>query len=186
MRTAIIIQPVTEPVSVADVKLYTRIPHNEEDSLLLSWIKTGRMLAEDYIRAALITQTVECSFDCFPNGVFNLPRSPIQSVDSILYFTSENVETEYNSTKYSIDLSGRPGRIYLNKYETWPTDILRPIDAVKIRYVAGFGDNASDVPSQIRDAILLYCSHKYNDRQGEKIPNAFFDLLAPYSMPVMD
>jgi hypothetical protein len=53
------------------------------------------------------------------------------------------------------------------------------MSSVKIRFAAGYGLDASDVPQNIRDAIMLYCGWRNENRAAEvgSEPEQFFNLL---------
>jgi len=193
--------PTVEPVTAAEVRLHTRIDSSAEDAVLNVWIATARRLAEDFQRRAYITQTWECGFDAFPASMFWLPRCPLRQVLQISYFDVDNDETilyythlndETTSTTpepdpsvgtddFWIDLYAEPGRVSLAYETTWPTATLRPIDAVRVRYVAGYGATSATVPAAVRDAIMLYCAWRYENRTAEagEAPEQFYNLLNP-------
>lgn len=181
MRVAVVTPPAIEPVTVADVKLALHIDGTTEDTLITSWIKTGRELAEGFLRRALITQTVEVTLDDFPCVPVLLPRSPVQSITSVTYYDTDNVSATVDLNSLIIDTSCEPARIDLGFGEVWPAAILRPMSGVKIRYVSGYGDTADDVPAIIKDAIMLYCGYRNESRVGEvaEVPRHFYDLLRP-------
>jgi len=196
--------PTVEPVTAAEVRLHTRIDMETEDTLLETWIKAARQLAEDYQRRAYITQTWEMTMDKFPASIVDIPRPPLQQVLQISYFDYLNAETilyythlqdETTSTtpepdpsigtgNFIIDTRMEPGRVSLAYQVTWPVVTLRPIDAVRFRYLAGYGDTAASVPETVTDAIMLYCAYRYENRTAESgaAPKQFYDLLTPGRM----
>jgi len=176
----------SEPVTVDDVKLYARVAHSIEDTIILSWIKAARKLAEDYQHRSYISQTYRMIYDKFPPKCIDLPRPPLISVESIKYYDYQDTETVFDASKYSVDLISEIGRISLNYNEAWPTVTLRPINSVIIDFTAGYGVASSSVPDSVKNAIYLYCTFMYENRETENgtIPNAFFDLLRPDRMAV--
>jgi uncharacterized phiE125 gp8 family phage protein len=71
--------------------------------------------------------------------------------------------------------------------KVWPS--ARSVrDAVQIRFIAGYGDAASDVPQAIKQAILLLVGHWFENREAvlvhsfkpTVIPIAVDSLLSPY------
>ena len=206
-----ITDPLTEPVTAAEVKLHTRISYSDEDALINMWIAAGRRLAEMYQRRAYISQQWELSFDGFPSMPLDLPRPPLVSISQVSYFDKDDTETVIYSNDtdqstttpapvgtstttttaepnvitdsgyFGIDTSTEPGRIYLKYLQTWPSVTLRPADAFKIRYWAGYGPTSASVPQTVRDAIMLYCAYRNENRAGEitEAPKQFFDLLRP-------
>lgn len=177
----IITAPSSEPVTATEVKLYTRVSSTVEDSLINIWIKAGRLQAEWYQHRSFILQTLEIYYDDFPENVFTLPRPPLIEVNSIKYYDSGNNETTLDSSVYDVDTSSTPGRIALSYGEIWPTTPLRSINGVIVNYNAGYGSEASDVPENVKDAIMLYCAYRYENRIAEDgtVPPAFYHLLQP-------
>lgn len=182
--------PAIEPVTVAEVKLHAHIDHAVEDSLIETWIKSGRELAESFQRRAYYTQTWELIFDKFPPLPLNIPRAPLIEVLSVKYYDYEDTETVYDLDDLLIDTDSEPGRIAHVYGITWPTTTLRDINAVKIRFTAGYGDAGTTtttspdfvveaIPANVKDAIMLYCSWRNENRTGEtgEVPSAFFNLL---------
>ena len=159
-----------------------------EDDLINADIKTARLYAENFQRRAYLTQTWELWLDCFPRTTeIILPFPPLQSVTSILYYNTSDVEATFASSNYFVDLISEPGRVGLNYNTQWPTTILRPRNAVKITFIAGFGDLASDVPRDIRKSLLLLIGHYYENREAVQttgmnaieVPKSVDSLLWP-------
>lgn len=198
MSLKLITAPEIEPVTVAEVKLSARISHAVEDSLLSSWITSARLLAEDFQSRSFIGQIWEMGFDGFPCLPIMLARPPLMQLISIKYYDSTNAETtlyyeSYNpvttteeggeepatNADFLIDANDQPARLSHAYNIDWPTGItLRPIDSVRIRYAAGYGLAASNVPQNVRDAIILYCSWRNENRTAEiDAPPHFYNLL---------
>jgi uncharacterized phiE125 gp8 family phage protein len=117
------------------------------------------------LSSALITQTWELVLDCVPGPEIRLPRPPLQSVTSITFIDQANAETVVNSSNYLVDADSWPGRIVLKSTGSWPSVTLRDIGGVVIRYIAGYGDTATDVPAPIRQAALLMIGDLYENRE---------------------
>ena len=179
MNLTLVTPPASEPVTVDEVKLHTRIDDDFEEALLQLWIVSARIQAEDFQHRAYITQVRELSFDYFPRLPICLPRSPVQEVTSFKYYDYQNTETVFSLDNLLIDTDSEPARITLSYGILYPSVTLRAMNAVKIRYTAGYGDSASDVPQTVTEAIMLYCTHRYDNRDAEKPPAEFFNMLRP-------
>ncbi len=176
----LITPPELEPVNLAEVKALAHIDYDDEDSLISSWIKSARIMAEEFQRRSYLSQVWELSLDCFPDSGLLIPRPPLVSVESVKYYNIENVEFIYNIDDLIIDTDSEPGRLCLAYGKVWPSTILREINAVKIRFTAGYGKTAEDVPESIKEAIKIYCTARNENRSGElDIPEAFYNLLRP-------
>lgn len=168
--------PTTEPLSIADIKEHLRIDdsvtdHNTE---LAALIIVARKYVEEVTRRGLITQTWDYWLDRFPFGdrEIELPRSPVSSVDSITYVDENGTEQTWASSNYTVDTDSEPGRIYLAYNKRWPA-IRSQRKAVKIRFVAGYGD-AVDVPDDVIHAMKLHCELLF-DKPDEKYAKTLED-----------
>lgn len=199
---ALVTPPAVEPVTLAEVKLLARIDTDDEDSLLDSFITAARQAAENFTRRSYITQTWRMSLDLacepwadnLPEGVYDLPQAaiygdlpnvirlpkqPIQSVTSIVSFDTDNTQSTYDPSNYTLDAAG--ARIYLNQGSLWPSN-MRPADAMRVTYVAGYGSAATDVPQPIRTAIAMHVAQLYETRGmcGCDTPPGCQQLLQQY------
>ena len=175
----------SEPVTAAEVKLYARVAHSVEDSIITKWIKAARKLAEDYQHRAYISQKYKLLYDTFPESCIDIPRPPLMSIDAVNYYDRDDGETLFAASNYSLDLLSEVGRLALNYGVTWPQVELRPINGLIIDFTAGYGANADAVPDSVKNAIFLYCTYMYENREAEEcIPEAFYDLLRPDKMEV--
>lgn len=177
-RLKLVTAPAVEILTPDYVKLYTHISHDVEDSIIEGWITHASLEAENFLRQSLINQTWEIVFDSFPRLPLELPRSPLQSVTSIKYYNTANTEATITAAEYFVDSDTKPGRICHTYGYTWPSLTLREINAVKIRYVAGYGAAATAVPQFVKEAVLVYCAFRHENRAAEnELPKQFYDIL---------
>jgi uncharacterized phiE125 gp8 family phage protein len=183
------VKPSAQPVTAEEVKLYSVIPYSQEDALVERWIKAATELAEDYQYRSYLTQTWQMTFDKFPaKSCFLVPRSPLISVVSIKYTGADGTEYTLDPSEYIVSTQGEIGKISLTYLNTWPTTTLQPVDAVTVTFTAGYGADASAVPEHVKDAIFVYCAHRYEFRAGEggEIPKQFYNILSSNRMVVRD
>jgi uncharacterized phiE125 gp8 family phage protein len=98
--------PVLEPFTTAYAKTWLKIPSSVtvEDTLLADMIQNVRVWAEQVTQKALLTQTIEEYYDCFPcSSMLNLSVSPVQSITSISYMSGGSYTT-WSSANYTTDL----------------------------------------------------------------------------------
>lgn len=182
MALKLVTLPATEPVSLLEVKSHLRIDFADDDTLLAGFITAAREYCEMFQNRAFITQTWELTMDAWPCFPFQLPMPPLVSVSSIKYFDTANVETTWDAANYFEDTDSEPGRIGLAHSISLPTTTLRPINGVKIQYVAGYGV-ATAVPLRAKQAILMLIGHLYENRESvsqedlKEIPFAVSSLL---------
>jgi uncharacterized phiE125 gp8 family phage protein len=161
-----------------------------EDTILAAMITASRQQVEAITRRALIMQTWDAWLDSFPvKDHIDLPFGQLQSVTSLAYTDSTGTVTTMTvTTDYIVDDDSDPGRIVLPYGVSWPSATLHPVNPIAIRFVCGFGSNASDVPAAIRTAIKMLAEDLYNNRSatntqaaGNVMENkAVMSLLWPY------
>jgi uncharacterized phiE125 gp8 family phage protein len=158
--------PVLEPFTTAYAKTWLKIPSSVtvEDTLLADMIQNVRVWAEQITGKALLTQTIEEYYDCFPcSSMLNLSVSPVQSITSISYMSGGSYTT-WSSANYTTDLVSEPCRIVKKSTVTWPTvDELTP-NAIKVVYVAG-ATAATGIPKTIMQAMLQKLAYQYENRE---------------------
>jgi len=152
MAIITITPPAVEPVTAAEIKASARIDGTEFDNEIAVLIATFRRQAEHAQGRRLITQTVELVLDAFPSDTdIDLLFPCVQSVTSVKYYDAAGVQQTLSSSAYSLDSDSTPCWILVA--DSWP--ITKEVaNAVRIRYVVGYGPSASDVPSGTRYWII--------------------------------
>lgn len=191
----------TQLVSTADAKLYLKIDNSAEDSLVDALVQSATDRLEKYCNRVFATQTWDFYLDNWPrqyksdlwwDGVregaitqlyadldeIEVPITPIQSVTHIKYYAIDGTEYTFSTDNYNVDSYSSPPRIKLAYGATWHSAILRTINAVEIRVVAGY----SSVPSAIVQAVKELLGHLYEHRGDEsvKLPSTPFAMVNPY------
>lgn len=163
MTTRLITAPSIEPVSLAEAKLQCRVDDATDDALITSLITAAREQCEHILQRSLITQTWEKVLDSFPDdNDIELLNPSIIAITTVKYIdaTSAN-ETTLASNQYSLDKDSEPGWVMPATGVTWP-ETLDVANAVRVRYTAGYGAAASDVPQGIKNWILLAVKEIYD------------------------
>lgn len=157
--------PAKLPVDMRDVKEQLRIDSDAEDAALdrLLRVATAYVDGEGALGRALITQTWAQHVQRTVGDV-KLQMLPFQSLTSVQYYDPDNVLQ--TATLSNFEVVGAANNKILRPKDgfTWPSTEDRP-DAVKITYVAGYGDNPSDIPESIRHAILMLVTHWFERRE---------------------
>lgn len=153
---------------VALAKAHAKIQHDDEDDLVALYLAAARGDAEAFTGRQFINATWEWKRRTFPCADEELPRAPLSSVTSIKYLDTAGVEQTIASSVYVVSTpSGphaEPGRLSLASAQSWPTQLIQA-DAVRIRFVAGYGAAGTSVPAEIRHAILLLFGEMYETRR---------------------
>ncbi len=177
--------PVNLPISLTETKNYLRVDHNDEDAQITSLIKAATGRAEKLTNLKFITQTWYVNLDDFPRDArfFDLKIGYVQSVTSIKYYDEDNTETTWDSANYILEKVGAHGSIGLKSGAVWPDYIPRRKGSVVVELVVGFGANDTDVPEDIRTALLEITSALYDKRGDEEraaIPKTAMALLGAF------
>jgi len=157
-------QPIIEPVTVDEVKLFSGLDTTEEDTLIEGFIESARYAAEEYLGRAFISQTIQTVMDFWPSDVVALPRPPLISVDKVVALDEDDAETEYSSDNYYLNTNAIPGQLIIKRSTSWPTNSTRDYSRFLIQSIHGYGTAASDVPKPFREGITLWASVIYDTR----------------------
>lgn len=155
-------------VDLASAKAHLRVDVSDDDALIEAMIGAATQAAEQMTGRALMTQTWELTLDAFP-AALELTRVPAQSITSIAYADSAGTATVLAAPLYALDNADEFGFAYVVPVYAgvWP-DTRAEINAVKVRYVAGYA-SASDVPQAIKQWVLLQVGAMYANREAESI-----------------
>ncbi len=181
--------PAKEPLTRDEAKLHLRVEDDEHDELIALQIAAARREAETFMGRSLITQTWDMDLDRFPAWAIEVPRPRLQSVESIKHVDTSGVLRTLDASGYRVDTKREPGRITPAYGETWPA-ARAVMNAVTVRFKAGYGDEAEMVPADIRQALLLivgrFYAHREDVRDGmpaTELPLGAQHLLRPYMVP---
>lgn len=161
---SVTVEPVEEPITLAEAKTHCRVDHSADDDYLAALIRAAREVCEKEIGRAFVTQSLRMTMECFPPGVIELPRPPLISVTSIQYYDISHVLQTLPATQYEVDTDSDPGRVAPGFFFYWPVTYSM-LGAVAINYTAGYGGRA-DVPQSIKQAMLLDIGHWYENRSA--------------------
>jgi len=182
---------------LTDAKLHCRVDTDDDDTYIDALIETARKHVEVITNRSLVTQTWDWYFDRFPvspTAWIVVPRPPLQSVTYIKYTDTSSVEQTWSSASYDVDTDSLEGRIYPVYNGDWPTDVRDHPKACVVRFVAGYADSgaspqelADNVPTPLKQAIMLLVGHLYENRESTSqglaitdVPMGFDALIAPY------
>jgi uncharacterized phiE125 gp8 family phage protein len=187
--------PSVEPVTAAEVKLFSKIDFSDDDTLLTIQIKSARQMVEKYLNKTLIDTTLKAYYTNYNQRVW-LPYGPHQSVTSVTRkrrneSTTLTVNTDYyllgDTVKY-LDLE--------------PTGIINPPGLsrdeqalgwdLEVVFVAGYGAASTDIPQPIKEAILKTIETNYDMRGNlvvglisSELPNTAKALINSYRTPTI-
>ena len=201
----------TNVVSIADFKLFARIDSSDtsENALIESLVFLAQDMAEAYTGRAITQQDLTLLLDRLPfysdlklrEGIYTapdlesnsnfivLPKPNLVSVTHVKYYNNSNVASTFASSNYYVDTTSEQGRVVLKTGTSWPTaSELRNANAYEIKFRAGYGNAASDVPKPLVQGIKMLALHLYENREiatsmnVNLIPNTVGMLFKPYKV----
>ena len=160
-RLLVVTPPALEPLSLQQVKKHLEISSSDDahDSHLFDLLRTAREQWEHDTDSAIATQQLRLNLCEFPECI-ELPTRPIQSLQSIKYYDSGNVQQTLSSTVYSLDSLSR--RVRLRYLEIWPATVDR-WDAIEVNFTAGYSAPFL-VPMVAKQAMLLLIGYYFENR----------------------
>lgn len=183
MTSYLLAGPALEPVTLAEAKAYCKLDDTAEDGLIATLIAAARIHLEGVTGRALIAQTWRLVLDCWPAGeAVRLPVAPLLGLTAVTAYDAEDASSELD----------------LDQFQTTPSAILLPAtiegmpalrarQGIEIDYVAGYGDEAADVPADLRQAQLTLVAYWFENRDAVivtgsdgVVPSGFDRVVAPY------
>lgn len=192
MTLRLVTDASAEPVSVADLKTFLRIPSTEtaEDALLAALEKSARAYCENYTKRPCLPETFKLVLDSFPDKEIPLLRAPLSTSTTDVVITYLDAlsgdSTTLSTTVYDVDTDAEPGRVFLKDGESWP-DHWTARNAVQIQFVAGFKLDtavtpATDTcPEDIETWIKMRVAALYENREPVSVGAANGVNVLPHS-----
>jgi uncharacterized phiE125 gp8 family phage protein len=184
MGLELVTPPASEPVSLAEAKAHLRVDHDDEDAAILRLVRMARETAERITGRAFIAQEWKLWREGRPSceeRALELPKPPLIAVSAITAYDRSGTPITLSSDAYIVDSLSVPGRIVFKDTTALPVS-LREANAIAVSFDAGYGANASDVPSAIRSAMLNLVGFYYEQRGNAPAqpPADILALLAPF------
>lgn len=162
--------PLTEPLSLAEAKLYLRVDGSTEDGVITDMIVAVREAAEEYLHKSLVTQSWVLTYEGYAPNCVMLAKGPVQAISHVKTRNRNGIESTVNPLLYH--LSAVEDALHFESaimaYE------------VQITYSCGYGA-AEDVPTSVRQGMLVHLAALYEDRLGGiQMPVASVFLYKPH------
>ena len=166
----VIAAPTTEALTVDEVTGFIRVTRISERAQLTNFIiPSARADFEKFTGRALMLQTLEVDVraPCWPvrAGVsVSLPRPPLDSIVSVNVLNLANELTVVPTDGYRAETAIEPHGLMVIDPEEWPdVETVELAPRLRIRFKAGV-ENASDVPPDLRKALMMWVSAYYENR----------------------
>jgi uncharacterized phiE125 gp8 family phage protein len=149
------------PFDLESLKLFMRVDHDIEDSLIEEMGRTAAAEIEKFAQIALLNQTIRITlFDPSLGNGLSLPIGPV-ALDHTPTVTIEGV----SFTDFDFEGGIRP---YLRWQSDWSFSTSSPARVV-IEYEAGFGEAASSIPPDLMQALKDQTAMHYEGRGPDDI-----------------
>lgn len=185
-------EPAHNPVTLAEAKSHLRIDSNDENALISTLITAATRWVEDYLDRTLCHTQWTMRLDSFygpvggpvqfglkadgnntkgPSLDIELPRPPMVTASTatavaITYTPAAGAATTtLDATEYRVDRQATPGVCRPLYGLTWPSHLVDQ-NSTTITWWAGYSHDGTDVPAQIKAAILLLVAHLWKNRES--------------------
>lgn len=163
MSFNLVTAPAIEPISLDEAKDFLHVDDDASDNVIEGLIVTVRGYAEDVTGRPLINQTWDLFLDAFRPKI--LLKHELQSVTSVTYIDTDGATPTLATTEYTVDTNSAPGSIFEAHLKTWPST--RAVaNAVTVRFIAGYGATAGDLPGVIHTAMLFELAYLFDGGGG--------------------
>jgi uncharacterized phiE125 gp8 family phage protein len=176
--------PIAEPVTLQAAKTQVRRRDTTDDDVLLEdvLIPAARERAEQATRRQFITATYDLKLDGGFPGEIVLPLPPLQSVLSVTYVDEDGATQTLATDQYTVDAPSGPralrGRIVPAYNVSWP-GTRSQINAVTVRFVAGYGSTHASVPPRLKMAMLTDIATLYENREDVVMGQGYSVIAFP-------
>lgn len=193
------IAPTQEPVTLDEVKLSMRVDIDDDDALITDLIQTARLYIEGVTGVSMMTQTWVMYLDRFPRdnayemwpwmtlpSTILLPRSPVQSVGSIVWTDTNLTPHTVSSSVYLTDLVSRFPRISPVPNQSWgqittSAPVIPQQNSVQVTFVAGYASQGV-VPQTLKLAVKLLVGLWYQNREAALTSTRVASAVVPFGV----
>lgn len=154
--------PAVDPVTLAEIKAHLRVTAADQDAEISAGLAAAIAAIDGQGRLgqAMIAQSwVQYE----PPGASRVEAhmTPVLSIQGLTTIAGDGTETATDGSDLTLETDGQ--RAWISGLPT--TGLAQRPDAIQIRYRAGYGETAADVPPTLRQAILLLAAHFYEHRE---------------------
>ncbi|MEP9379728.1 phage head-tail connector protein [Aquabacter sp. CN5-332] len=174
--------PEAEPLTLADLKAFLRVTHDEEDIVLSTLLTAARQMVESAASRILLTQTWRVARDGWPpSGLILAPLAPVAEIPAARLRHQDGSETALPLDLFTLRGDRTPAVIAFDRARAPAPS--RTLGGIELDLVLGYGA-AADVPADLVQAVRLLAGHLYErrDEAGEAglLSEGVAALLKPY------
>lgn len=164
----------TEPVTLAEAKLYQDISHNQHDDFITGTIEVARKRAERYLNSDIVAKQRRMYLSSVDQPI-NLPYAPIASVDTVLI----NGQTQTVNEGYFVRGLDNPLIEFDNNTERFADD-LRSVFSAARRVDITYSTSGIDA-DEIKNGVLALIAELYYGRT-QPIKTNWRAFLSPFKI----
>lgn len=155
MSLLITTPPVSEPVTLAEVKSRLRLASTADDAMLTSHITAAREFAEKISNRSLAAKSYAYILDRFPapGQPIRVPMPPLVSVTAVKWLDSDLTQQTWDASEYFVANMQSPALIVPKPGFVYPSAAKVP-GAVEVDFVAGAGI-INDWKRSIQDVVVF-------------------------------
>ena len=177
----------TAIITTAEAKQHLKVDTSADDSYIDDLVQAATESAQIFTNRFFVDTVLTQHGDTWCDLAV-LFKSPVSSTTHIKYYDSDNTIQTLATSVYLTDLTHNPARVGLKPNQSFPS-IANRISAVECKYTVGYGSAASDVPTAIKQALLLTIGNWYENRQevvvgrtATELPKSAQYLLEQYKV----
>lgn len=176
MRLVELAPPQRTPVPVRELAAHLRMGSGfagdrDEDAALEMYLRAATAAIEARLGLALIARPMELRVAAWASeSAQPVPVAPLVAVDSVALIDAGGARDELASGALVFSMGQRPPVLSVAGGLALPSI---PADGfAEVRFTAGFGETANDVPPDLRQAVLLLAATYYERRDAGESPSA--------------
>lgn len=152
---------VTEPVTLNELKEWTKVDNSADDAILTALISAAREMCEKYTGVNFVARTVTAHINNFNGGVY-LPYGPVGAITDLYDEDNNVIEYEVRGSDFKAITSPRTTfkSIYTGGYTTLPENLKTAVKAQALFLFENRGDSPLNI-SPIAKAILDIYKRNY-------------------------
>lgn len=161
-------------VTLLEAKAHLRVLHTTDDAYIQDLVDAAIAQSEEITSRNLLEMVNVFYLDGFVKS-FELPKSPLMAVDSIVYVPyGESNYVTLPISAYEVSKSREPARVrFLEGF-----NVANISDAIKVTYRAGYAPDA--VPKSIKQWILMRAATMYENRE-EVVTGTISEIRSEYN-----
>jgi len=169
-QTRVITDLSTEPVSLAEAKLFCKVSDTADDSLFTILIKAARRALEKYTSSSFGEKTIHATWIETPaDNLLEIPYGPVISIDKVYRIDEEGTEEELTLNSDYFVSGDQDAILRTTKY--WSSGDVHE-NSIRVEYTAGYGDTATEpLPEELKLAILKQIATDYELRENINVAN---------------